>query len=181
MANIFTRKAVSAILADENLSSEERTEKVFSLYGQALDDGYLSKSAAQAAQNAAVEAAKADAIKGIQAPDIKESEEYKALAGQFDAYKAMQTARTSEDFSAVKPKFFETVYNMIDRADGAKPVKDQLSEIAGKYEEYFIPETPPADNQPKNTPQYSQAPGRTGTNANSKEEELYNKLKESWK
>ena len=149
MANIFTRKAVSAILADENLTAEERTERVFSLYGQALDDGYLSKSAAQAAQAAAVEAAKADAIKGIQAPNIKESEEYKALAGQFDAYKAMQTARTSDDFQSVKPKFFETVYNMIDRADGAKPVKDQLSEIAGKYEEYFTPATPPAKEEPK--------------------------------
>lgn len=148
MANIFTRKAISAILADENLTAEERTERVFSLYGQALDDGYLSKSAAQAAQAAAVEAAKADAIKGIQAPNTKESEEYKALAGQFDAYKAMQTARTSEDFQSVKPKFFETVYSMIDRGEGAKPIKDQLSGIAEKYEEYFTAgkqqETPPA-------------------------------------
>lgn len=164
MANIFTRKAVSAILADENLTAEERTERVFSLYGQALDDGYLSKSAAQAAQSAAVEAAKADAIKGIQAPDIKESEEYKALAGQFDAYKAMQTARTSEDFSAVKPKFFETVYNMIDRADGAKPVKDQLSEIAGKYEEYFTAQQqePPAKPNFGAPTQGSAPTGKTG-------------------
>ena len=137
MANIFTRKAISAILTDENLTAEERTERVFSLYGQALDDGYLSKSAAQAAQAAAVEAAKADALKGVEAPNIKESEEYKNLSAQFDAYKAMQTARTSEDFSAVKPKFFETVYNMIDRGEGAKPIKDQLSGIAEKYEEYF--------------------------------------------
>ena len=104
MANIFTRKAISAILADENLTAEERTERVFSLYGQALDDGYLSKSAAQAAQAAAVEAAKADALKDVEAPNIKESEEYKALAGQFDAYKAMQTARTSDLYKDVKPK-----------------------------------------------------------------------------
>ena len=181
MANIFTRKAVSAILADENLTAEERTERVFSLYGQALDDGYLSKSAAQAAQAAAVEAAKADAIKGIQAPNIKESEEYKALAGQFDAYKAMQTARTSELYKDVKPKFFETVYGMVDRADGAKPEKDQLSEIAGKFEEYFTPAQDPKDTAPKNTPQYSRDQGRTGVNNTSPEDELFEKLKENWK
>lgn len=146
MASIFTRKAVSAILADENLTPEERTERVFSLYGQALDDGYLSKSAAQAAQNAAIEAAKAEALKGIERPNVKESDEYKALQGQFDAYKTMQAARTSEDFKDVKPKFFETVYGMLDRAEGAKPIAEQLSEIAGKYEEYFVAqqETPPS-------------------------------------
>ena len=167
MANIFTRKAISAILADENLTAEERTERVFSLYGQALDDGYLSKSAAQAAQAAAVEAAKADALKGVAAPNIKESEEYKNLYAQFDAYKAMQTARTSEDFQGVKPKFFETVYNMIDRGAGAKPIKDQLSGIAEKYEEYFTAgkqqETPPAKQPNFGAPTQGSAPsGKTG-------------------
>lgn len=166
MANIFTRKAISAILADENLTAEERTERVFSLYGQALDDGYLSKSAAQAAQAAAVEAAKADALKDVEAPNIKESEEYKALAGQFDAYKAMQTARTSDLYKDVKPKFFETVYGMVDRSEGAKPEKDQLSEIAGKYEEYFTAqqqETPPAKQPNFGAPTQGSAPsGKTG-------------------
>lgn len=164
MASIFTRKAINAILADESLTADERTEKVFSLYGQALDDGYLSKSAAQAAQNAAIEAAKAEALKGVQAPNIKESDEYKALLGQYDADKAMWAARSSEDYSAVKPKFFETVYRMIDHADGAKPVKDQLSEIAGKYEEYFTQqqETPPAKPSFGAPTQGSAPSGKTG-------------------
>lgn len=164
MASIFTRKAINAILADENLTADERTEKVFSLYGQALDEGYLSKSAAQAAQNAAVESARAEALKGIEKPNVKESEEYKALQGQFDAYKTMQTARTSDDFKDVKPKFFETVYGMLDRADGAKPVKDQLSEIATKYEEYFTEqqETPPAKPSFGAPTQGSAPSGKTG-------------------
>ena len=51
----------------------------------------------------------------------------------------MQTARTSEDFRGVKGKFFETVYGMVDRGDGAKPVKDQLEGIRKEYEEYFEP------------------------------------------
>lgn len=137
MANIFTRKAVVTILNDENLTPEEKTERLFSLYGQALDDGYTSKSAAQAALNAAIEQAKADALKDVEKPNIKEAEEYKALQGEFDAYKAMQNARTSEDFANVKPKFFETVYGMVDRAEGAKPVAEQLTDIAKNYEEYF--------------------------------------------
>lgn len=167
MANIFTRKAVNAILADDGLTAEEKTERLFGLYGQALDDGYTSKSAAQAALNSAVEQAKADALKNVQTPNVKESEDYKALQSQFDEYKAMQKARTSEDFAGVKPKFFETVYGMVDRADGAKPIPDQLAEIQDKYEEYFSAAAKPED-QPK-TPQFGGptqggAPtGKTGT------------------
>ena len=93
----------------------------------------------------------------------------------------MLRAIGGDDFASVKPKFRETVFSMLDRSDKAPTVADQLKAIGEKYEEYFIPETPTANNQPKNTPQYSQAPGRTGTNPNSKEEELYNKLKEAWK
>ena len=137
--NIFTRAALNKIMTDENLTAEQRTEQVFSLYGRALDDGYVSKSAAQTAQETALEKAKADWEKGLEQPNIKESEEYKGLQAEYDSFRTMTAARTSEDYKEVKPKFFETVYGMIDRKDGAKPVKDQLAEIKGKYEEYFAP------------------------------------------
>lgn len=150
MGNIFTRKALSDIMANEGLTPEQRTEQVMSLYGRALDDGYISRSAAQTAQETALNNAKTEWEKGLTKPDPKESEEYKTLLNQFDDYKTMQTARTSEEFSAVKPKFFETVYNMVDRKDGAKPVKEQLAEIMGKYEEYF---TQPKQ-EPKPMPQF---------------------------
>ncbi len=137
MANIFTRSALDEIMRNEKLSAEERTEQVFSLYGRALDDGYVSKSAAKTAQETAIENAKAEWEKGVKQPDIKGSEEYKALQGEFDSFRTMTAARTSEDFKGVKPKFFETVYGMIDRKEGAKSVKDQLTEIREKYDEYF--------------------------------------------
>ena len=163
MANIFTRKAVGAILNDEGLTAEEKTERLFGLYGQALDDGYTSKSAAQAALNAAIEQAKADALKNVEHPNAKDSEEYKALEAQFDAYKEMQKARTSEDFAGVKPKFFETVYGMISHDEGAKPVAEQLKEIQGNFEEYFNKQ-----DEPPKTPQFgggtqgSAPTGKTG-------------------
>jgi hypothetical protein len=165
MANIFTRKAVGAILADENLTPEEKQERIFGLYGQALDDGYTSKTAAQAALNAAIEQAKADALKGVEKPNVKESDDYKELQAQFDAYKTMQTARTSEDFATVKPKFFETVYGMVDRSDNAKPVSEQLTAIQEKFEEYF---TATKQEEPQKTPQFggetkgSAPTGKTG-------------------
>ncbi len=137
MGNIFTRKALSDIMANEGLTPEQRTEQVMGLYGRALDDGYVSKSAAQSAQETALANAKTEWEKGITKPDPKESDEYKALMGEFSAYKTMQQARTSEDYKEVKPKFFETVYGMISREEGAKSVKDQLAEIRGSYEEYF--------------------------------------------
>lgn len=165
MANIFTRKAVGAILADENLTADEKQERIFGLYGQALDDGYTSKSAAQATLNAAIEQAKADALKDVKAPNVADSEEYKKLQADFTAYKEMQSARTSEDFAGVKPKFFETVYGMINRGEDAAPVADQLKDIQGKFEEYFNEQKP---EEPKKTPHFGgptqgEAPsGKTG-------------------
>ena len=150
MAGIFTRKTISDIMTNEALTPEERTDQVFSLYGRALDDGYVTKSAAKASMDEALASAKADWEKGVQHPDPKESDVYKALQGEFDAYKAMQTARSSEDYKGVKGKFFETVYGMVDRADGAKPVKEQLDAMRQEFEEYFTPTAPePKPAQPQ--------------------------------
>lgn len=139
MANIFTRKALNDIMANEGLTPEQRTEQVFSLYGRALDDGYIAKTAAQQAQQTALDNAKAEWEKGIKTPDPKESDAYKQLAGEFTAYKQMQQARGSKEYEGVKPKFFETVYGMVDRGDGAKSVEEQLKGIRENYEEYFMP------------------------------------------
>lgn len=146
MGNIMTRAALAKIMADENLTPEQRTEQVMSLYGRALDDGYISKSAAQAAQETALNAAKTEWEKNQERPNPKESDEYKALQGEYAAYKTMQAARASDEYKEVKPKFFETVYGMISHDDGAKPVKDQLAEIRGQYEEYFTAQQ--AGNKP---------------------------------
>ena len=137
MGNIFTRKALNDIMGNEGLTPEQRTEQVFSLYGRALDDGYIAKAAAAQAQQTALESAKAEWEKGVKVPDPTESDAYKSLKGEFDAYKAMQTARGSKEYEGVKPKFFETVYGMVDRGDGAKPVEEQLKGIRENYEEYF--------------------------------------------
>lgn len=144
MAGIFTRKALAEIMSNESLTPEERTDQVFSLYGRAIDDGYVTKGAAKLAQDSAIEQAKEAWAKEQPQPKVTESDEYKALQAKFEGYKAMEQARASEDFKGVKPKFFETVYNMINRADGAKPVKDQLTELRQGYEEYFTPEDNPA-------------------------------------
>ena len=164
MANIFTRKAVGAILADENLTPEEKQERIFGLYGQALDDGYTSKSAAQAALNAAIEQAKADALKGVEKPNVKETDEYKELVAKMNAQAAMYEARDSELYKNVKPKFFTTVYGKVDRSDGAKPEAEQIAEIQEKFDEYFIA----PKEEPQKTPQFggetkgSAPTGKTG-------------------
>jgi hypothetical protein len=148
MAGIFTRKSISEIMSNDQLTPEERTDQVFSLYGRAIDDGFITKGAAAAAQASALEQAKTEWEKGVKAPDPKESDEYKALRGEYDAYKAMQTARTSKEYEGVKPKFFETVYGMIDRGDGAKSVEEQLKGIRENYEEYFTAAPAPAGQKP---------------------------------
>ena len=148
MGNIFTRKALNEIMGNEGLTPEQRTEQVFGLYGRALDDGYIARTAAQQAQETALQNARTEWEKGIKTPDPKESDDYKSLKGEFDAYRAMQTARGSKEYEGVKPKFFETVYGMVDRGDGAKPVEEQLKGIRESYEEYF---TEPRQQNPKPT------------------------------
>lgn len=178
--NIFTRKAISEIISNESLSPEQKTEQVFGVYGRALDDGYIAKSAAQQAQQTAIESAKAEWEKSISHPDPKESDAYKSLQSEFEGYKAMQTARASEDFAEVKPKFFETVYGMIDRGEGAKSVKDQLSGIREQYEEYFTPAQDDSSTAQKRTPQFSKQPGRASLNPDSEEDKLYSELIKHW-
>ena len=146
MAGIFTRTEVAKILNNGDLTPEERADQIFSLYGRALDDGYVTKKAAEAAQKAAVETAQEAWKKDIPKVNVLETPEYKELAGKFEGYKAKQTARNSEEFKDIKPKFFDRVYDLIDRADGAKPVTEQLADLRKEYEEYF---TPAAEPTPK--------------------------------
>lgn len=140
MAGIFTRPELDKIMNNADLTPEQRTERVFSLYGRALDDGYISKSAAEEARNAAVEAAKAS-FKAPDPVDPKTTQEYLDLQRERDMLRAIG----GEDFQQVKPKFREQVFGMLDRSEKAKPIAEQLTGVREKYEEYFTPqETKPA-------------------------------------
>ena len=139
---IMSRKAITAILANESLSPEEKTEQIFSLHGQALDAGYVTKEQAAAQKASAVE----EAQKSLQIPDPKESAEYKTLNDQFAAYKTKQEARSAPEYANIKPKFFDAVY---DRLDHSKPVKEQIENLKKDYEEFFNPEQPEKPSQPQ--------------------------------
>ena len=177
MAGIFTRPALDKIQNNAELTPEQRTEQIFSLYGRALDEGYISKRDAEDAKAQAVEAAKA----GFKVPepvDPKTTPEYMEIVRERDMLRAIG----GDDFSKVKPKFRETVFGMLDRGEKAAAVADQLTGIKEKFEEYFIPEAPENnDPKPANLPQYSQSPGRPGTNPESEEDKLFQKLSEQWK
>ena len=142
MAGIFTRTEIAKIMSNADLTPEERTDQIFSLYGRSLDDGYVTKKAAEAAQKAAIDTAKAEWEKNVPKVNVLETEEYKKLQGEFDGYKSKMTARTSEDFREVKPKFFDRVYDLVDRSDGAKPVTEQLAALKKDFEEYFTAAEP---------------------------------------
>lgn len=150
MAGIFTRTEVAKILNNADLTPEQRADEIFSLYGRAIDDGFVTKKAAETAQNAAIEAAKTEWENAQTKPDPKESAEYAELKGQFDAYKAKEAARNSDDYKGVKPKFFDEVYSRIDRSEGAKPVPEQIAEIKKTFDEFFVPAEPnPATKFPQ--------------------------------
>ena len=116
MAEIFSAEALAGILADEGLSAQKRVERVLALHGQAVEAALARHG---------------------QAADPRQSDEYRALEGEFQAYRAMQAARVSREYAEVKPKFFEAVYGLVDRGEGAKPLGEQLAQIREAYEEYF--------------------------------------------
>lgn len=153
--------------------SKEQIDFVMTEGNRSLSANYALKSDIQSQIDAAVAAAKPQPI------DVKTSQEYLDIAAERDMLRAIG----GDDFATVKPKFRETVYKMLDRSSEAASLADQLETIGEKYEEYFVPEqqAEAAKDAPKNTPQYSQQQGRTGVNPASKEDELYEKLKSSWK
>lgn len=168
MAGIFTRSALKGIITGEG--AEEAINSVMALYGRAIEDGYISKPQAEEDRKNAIATALEEARKNVPAPDIKGSDEYKALMGEFEAYKTMQNARTAAEYSTVKPKFFETVYGMVDRKEGAKPLAEQLNSIKTQFEEYF---TEQSEEQKK--PTFSD-----GTNGTPPKGESEPSLFDSW-
>lgn len=143
MAGIFTRGALDKILNNAELTPEQRTEQIFSLYGRALDEGYISKSAAEESKQAAIDAAKA----GFKVPDPvdpKTTKEFLDLQAERDMLRAIG----GEDFQSVKPKFREQVFGMLKRGEDAKPISEQLTSIREKYDEYFTPDEQPTQPKP---------------------------------
>ena len=150
MAGIFTRPEIAKILNNADLTPEERADQIFSLYGRALDDGYVTKKAAEAAQSAAIESAQKAWQENQPKVNVLESPEYKKLQGEFEGFKTKTNARNSDEFKEVKPKFFDRVYDLIDRAEGAKSVSEQLADMKKEYEEYFVsPQADPAPPKPQ--------------------------------
>lgn len=77
--------------------------------------------------------------------NVAETEEYKSLLAERDMLRALG----GEDFASVKPKFREAAYKMIDRAEGAASIAEQLNGIKTQYEEYFIPDPAPEIPAPR--------------------------------
>ena len=121
-------------LTDKGLT-DEQVEFIMGESARKLASDYTLKSEVQAQIDEAVENAK----KQIPTPDVKASEDYLKLQADFDAYKAKENARHSDDFKGVKDKFFDAVYEKVDMA---KPIPEQITAIKAEYEEYFEEDKP---------------------------------------
>lgn len=146
----------------------EQIEYIMTESGRSLSANYTPTSDVQAQIDAALKAAKVEPV------DPKTTPEYLEIVKERDMLRTIG----GDDFQTVKPKFREQVFGMLDRGEKAKAIQEQLTGIKEKYEEYFLPEQP--KDQPKNTPQYSQQPGRDNTNPVSDEDKLFEQLKKTW-
>ena len=151
--------------------TKEQIEYIMTESGRSLSANYVLASDVQSRIDEAVKAVKPEPV------DVKTTPEYMEVVGERDMLRAIG----GEDFASVKPKFREQVYGMLQTGTDAKPVAEQLTGIRENYEEYFLPAEQPQPNQPKNLPQYSQNPGRTGNNPESEEDKLVKQLSEQWK
>ena len=123
----FTRK----FLIDHGVP-EDQVDAIMAERNRTLTD-YVPKTDVQSQIDAAVETARTEAANQVK---VEDSDAYKALQAELTKTKAIG----SEAFAAIKPKFREAVYGLLDHE---KPVADQLPAIREQYEEYFNPSEPP--------------------------------------
>lgn len=71
------------------------------------------------------------------ASDTKQNSKMQLLQQEFENFKTLSLAKDLGLFDNVKPKFKESVYNMLDYS---KSIKEQLTEIKQNYQEFFISE-----------------------------------------
>lgn len=134
----FTRKSLAGLGLNE-----EMIEKVMTLHGTSMAD-FIPKSELKTKIDEAV----ADAQKNAPAPNIKDSDDYKALQASFDSYKKKIETSSELKKGGVKEKFIDNVYSLL---TDDKPAAEQLDAIREKYEEYFDSNSSPAQS---GTPQF---------------------------
>ena len=134
----FTRKALAGLGL-----SEEMAEKVITLHGTSMSD-FIPKSELKVKIDEAV----AEAQRNISAPNVKASDDYKALQRDFDSYKKKIEISSQLKEGGVKEKFLDNVYSLLE--EGKEPL-EQLETIKQQYEEYFMPTE---DKTPAQTPQF---------------------------
>ena len=132
----FTRKALSGLGLNEEL-----IEKVMTLHGTSMAD-FIPRSELKSK----IDEALAEAQKNAPAPNIKESDDYKALQARFDSYKKKIETSSELKKGGVKDKFIDNVYSLL---TDDKPAAEQLEAIREQYEEYFdsAPEAQPTAPQ----------------------------------
>ena len=129
--------------------TDEQVDFILNEGNRALASDYVLRSQVQEQIDQALQSAP-------QPVKPTETEEYKALMQQnqhISQERDMLRAIGGEDFAGVKPKFREQVFGMLDRAEGAKTVAEQLQGVREKYEEYFTPE----DSAPQVKPSFGAA------------------------
>lgn len=134
----FTRKSLAGLGLNE-----EMIEKVMTLHGTSMAD-FIPKSELKTKIDEALD----EAQKNAPAPNIKDSEDYKALQASFDSYKKKIETSSELKKGGVKEKFIDNVYSLL---TDDKPATEQLDAIREKYEEYFDSNNVPAQS---NTPQF---------------------------
>lgn len=120
----FTRRALAGLGLSEDL-----IEKVMTLHGTSMAD-FIPKSELKTRIDEAI----ADAQKNAPAPNVKDSDDYKALEAEFGNYKKKIETSAELKKGGVKEKFIDNVYSLL---TDDKPASEQLDAIREKYEEYF--------------------------------------------
>lgn len=120
----FTRKSLAGLGLNE-----EMIEKVMTLHGTSMAD-FIPKSELKAKIDEAV----AEAQKNAPAPNIKDSDDYKALQNDFNNYKKKVENSRELKAAGVKDKYLDMIYGVL---DPEKTIAEQIDAIREQYEESF--------------------------------------------
>ena len=144
----FTRK----FLTDHGVP-EDQIDAIMAERNRTLTD-YVPKDDVQKQ----IEAALAEAQKGVPPVDVTQAPEYIELLNKTQKLEAFQT----DDFASVKAPYRDIVWQKLDHADKHKPYAEQLTELQGSMPDLFKTQEEPPKPQFGAAPQGTAPTGQKG-------------------
>jgi hypothetical protein len=173
------REQVRAILTDESLDESAKVSRLLALHHDELADIKATLKTDDEVK-AITDQAVANALKDVpQLKKVEETDEYKALKGEYENYKYTTDIKAKLKAAKAKDKFTDDIIGKLKKEED---FETQLKTIKEQYGEYFDEDggTPVPEPTPTNKPVFGTGNPHTGGQQTAEDIELA-KARSQWK